>query len=105
MDYADSLRRVLIRKINKSERDLDQLKLDYCRFVFGISHRSRVRVGGRVFLVRSVDVGSMERLESGEFGRPALTGIPGEAKGPVTDANLVPLGKDWEALPEFEPVI
>lgn len=37
MDYAASLRQVLIRKITRAERDLDQLKLDYCHFVYGIS--------------------------------------------------------------------
>lgn len=104
MDYADSLRQVLIRKITKAERDLDQLKLDYCRFVFGISHRSRVKINDEVFLVRLVDLSSMERLEGGEFGKPSLSGVPVGTRGAISDDDLVILGKDWEAIPEHEPM-
>ena len=100
MDYADSLRQVLVRKITKAERDLDQLKLDYCRFVFGISHRSQVRVGSEVYLVRAVDVATMDRLEGGEFGKPAISGVLVEAGGRVNDAAQVELGTDWEAIPQ-----
>lgn len=102
MDYADSLRQVLIRKITKAERDLAQLKLDYCRFVFGISHRSRVRVDGQMFLVRSVDVDSMPRLETGEFGKPSIFGIPVGTTSINAGADLVSLGIDWETVPESE---
>lgn len=102
MDYADSLRQVLIRKITKAERDLDQLKLDYCRFVFAISHRSWVRVDDALFLVRSVDVDTMERLAEGDFSKPLIWGVPLKSDGIVSDDELVPLGKDWETVPESE---
>ena len=42
MDYANSVQTVLLRKIQKAEQDLVQLKLDYCRFIFGLTHRTRV---------------------------------------------------------------
>jgi hypothetical protein len=102
MEYADSLRKVLIRKITKAERDLAQIKLDYCRFVFGLSHRARVRVDGQLFLVRAVDVDSMPRLENGEFGKPAISGVPLGMNGVVGDSALVALGKDWQTVPESE---
>lgn len=101
MDYADSLRQVLIRKITKTERDLTQLKLDYCRFVFGLSHRSRVKANGQVFQVRTVDVDSMQRLDTGEFGKPSISGIPVGASD-ATDAELTVLGMAWELVPEGE---
>ena len=56
MDYGDSVHGLLLRKIQKAEQELLQLKMDYCRFIFGLSHRSRVLVDGRAFLVRSVDI-------------------------------------------------
>ena len=43
MDYGESVQKVLLRKIRKAEQDLAQLKLDYCRFVFGLTHRARVQ--------------------------------------------------------------
>lgn len=73
MDYANSVQTVLLRKIQKAEQDLVQLKLDYCRFIFGLTHRTRVVSGGNVYLVRSVDVDSMERQEDGSFNRPAIS--------------------------------
>lgn len=96
MQYADSLRKVLIRKINKAERDLTQLKLDYCRFVFGLSHRSQVKVKGKLFLVRTVDVDSMARLDDGEFGKPEIAGVPVGVEGSNTE--LKQLGKSWEVV-------
>ena len=48
MDYGDSVQKVLLRKIQKAEQDLLQLKLDYCRFIFGLSHRTRVISNGNV---------------------------------------------------------
>ncbi|MDL0429532.1 hypothetical protein QPM17_00200 [Marinobacter sp. TBZ242] len=92
MDYGDSVHKVLLRKIQKAEQDLLQLKLDYCRFIFGLTHRSRVKCNGRSYMVRSVDVDSMERLENGSFSRPAIYGAP--AEGPDT-AEAQSLGTDW----------
>lgn len=92
MDYGDSVQKVLLRKIQKAEQDLLQLKLDYCRFIFGISHRARVTSNGTSYVVRSVDVETMERLEDGRFSRPELTGSP--ADSPDT-ADVVNLGVDW----------
>lgn len=98
MEYAESLRSVLIRKINKAERDLVQLKLDYCRFVFGLSHRTQVTIDGQRYQVRSVDVDSMQRLESGDFTKPAISGVPvGSDLRPVGDES-VDLGNDWQTL-------
>lgn len=102
MDYTDSLRHVLIRKITRAERDLDQLKLDYCRFVFGISHRSRVKANETVFLVRRVDVDTMKRLEAGKFCKPLIWGVPLRSNGAISDFELVPLGKEWETIPDGE---
>ena len=59
MDYGDSVQKVLLRKIQKAEQDLLQLKLDYCRFIFGLSHRTRVISNGISYVVRSVDVESL----------------------------------------------
>ncbi|MFN2361357.1 MAG: hypothetical protein ABR522_09840 [Marinobacter sp.] len=92
MDYGDSVQKVLLRKIQKAEQDLLQLKLDYCRFIFGLSHRSRVECDGRSYVVRSVDVDSMERLEDGSFSRPAVTGVPAEAPESADTQNL---GTGW----------
>lgn len=76
MDYGDSVHKVLLRKIRKAEQDLVQLKLDYCRFVFGLTHRARVVSDGSVYVVRSVDVETMKNTEEGGFSRPAIAGIP-----------------------------
>lgn len=92
MDYGDSVQKVLLRKIQKAEQDLLQLKLDYCRFIFGLTHRSRVESNGESYIVRSVDVDSMERLEDGGFSRPAITGSPAESP---ESAEAKDLGKDW----------
>lgn len=92
MDYGDSVQKVLLRKIQKAEQDLLQLKLDYCRFIFGLSHRTKVTSKGASYVVRSVDVESMERQEDGSFSRPAITGAPAESPD-TADAEY--LGTDW----------
>lgn len=92
MDYGDSVQKVLLRKIQKAEQDLLQLKLDYCRFIFGLSHRTRVTSKGTSYVVRSVDVESMERLDDGSFSRPEVTGSPA---GTPDTADAVNLGVDW----------
>ncbi|MEO9525304.1 hypothetical protein [Marinobacter alexandrii] len=76
MDYGDSVQKVLLRKIRKAEQDLIQLKLDYCRFVFGLTHRARVVSGDSVYLVRSVDVETMKPTDEGGFTKPAIAGAP-----------------------------
>lgn len=92
MDYGDSVQKVLLRKIQKAEQDLLQLKLDYCRFIFGLTHRSRVESDGKSYIVRSVDVDSMQRLEDGSFSRPAITGAPADAPESTEPREL---GTDW----------
>lgn len=93
MDYGASVQKVLLRKIRKAEQDLAQLKLDYCRFVFGLTHRARIVSGKTVYVVCSVDVESMENTEDSDFTRPAITGTP--ADQPDYQAP-VSLGTDWE---------
>lgn len=93
MDYGDSVQKVLLRKIQKAEQDLLQLKLDYCRFIFGLSHRARVTSDGSHYMVRSVDVDSMERLEDGSFSRPAITGVPADSLDTVDAREL---GTNWQ---------
>jgi len=98
MNYAEGLREVLIRKINKAERDLHQLKLDYCRFVYGISHRSRVTADDGVYLVKSVDLDSMSRLDTGEWSKPRISGVKlGQDQRPI-GAELVLLDRNWDLL-------
>ncbi|ROT99874.1 hypothetical protein EB809_09120 [Marinobacter sp. R17] len=94
MDYADSVQKVLLRKINKAEQDLMQLKLDYCRFIFGLTHRSQVIVGETHYLVQSVDLDSMTREEDGSLRRPVVWGIP---EGADPDIAPLSLGTDWVA--------
>lgn len=91
MDYANSVQTVLLRKIQKAEQDLVQLKLDYCRFIFGLTHRTRVVSGGRAYQVRSVDVDSMQRLDDGSFSRPKVSAVPADS----TVDEIVSLGNDW----------
>ncbi|MGP4844187.1 hypothetical protein ACTXGQ_08645 [Marinobacter sp. 1Y8] len=96
MDYADSVHQVLIRKISKAEQDLLQLKLDYCRFIFGLSHRSQVKMGGKVYQIVSVDVDSMVRQDDGRFSKPTLVGeLMGDG---AQDSKVVSLGNDWELI-------
>ncbi|HET8849486.1 MAG TPA: hypothetical protein VFM78_06335 [Marinobacter sp.] len=92
MDYGDSVQKVLLRKIQKAEQDLIQLKLDYCRFVFGLTHRARVVSGDKTWLVRSVDVESMVWDEQGTFTKPVITGIPADDETATETASL---GNDW----------
>ncbi|SHK68268.1 hypothetical protein SAMN05216369_2815 [Marinobacter antarcticus] len=92
MDYGESVQKVLLRKIRKAEQDLMQLKLDYCRFVFGLAQRARVVSGGVTYLVLSVDVDSMVSTEEGAFTRPAVEGVPADKP---EQAETVQLGIDW----------
>ena len=92
MDYGDSVQKVLLRKIQKAEQDLVQLKLDYCRFVFGLTHRSKVTLDGTTYLVRSVDVDSMKWNEDGNFSKPEISGI---AEGSDDEADVKILGDNW----------
>lgn len=92
MDYGKSVQQVLLRKIHKAEQDLLQLKLDYCRFVFGLTHRARVVAGGHTYVVRSVDVDTMKHSEDGGFTKPVIMGARAdqpEASQPVS------LGTSW----------
>ena len=95
MDYGDSVQKVLLRKIQKAEQDLVQLKLDYCHFVFGLTHRSKVTLDGATYLVRSVDVESMEWNEDGSFSKPGISGI---AEGSDNEADLKVLSDNWQLL-------
>lgn len=93
MDYGESVQKVLLRKIRKAEQDLVQLKLDYCRFVFGLTHRATVTAKGQSWLVRAVDVDSMAYTDDGEFTKPVVTGTP------LTDESAkenITLGTDWQ---------
>lgn len=92
MEYGESVQKVLLRKIRKAEQDLMQLKLDYCRFVFGLTHRARVVSEGSSYIVLSVDVESMAATEDGEFTRPSLSGVPADKP---EQAEPVLLGPDW----------
>lgn len=96
MDYGNSVQKVLLRKIRKAEQDLIQLKLDYCRFVFGLTHRARVVSNGGVFLVRSVDVDTMKPDDENGFTKPAIAGSP---VGQTGDNDVVQLGTDWVLEP------
>ncbi|MET4024803.1 hypothetical protein ABIE59_000308 [Marinobacter sp. MBR-99] len=95
MDYGESVQKVLLRKISKAEQDLLQLKLDYCRFVFGLSHRARVTANGKVWFVRSVDVQSMTYTDEGTFTKPSVSGSP---ENDETGQEIVTLGSDWELV-------
>ncbi len=96
MEYADGLKSVLIQKINKTEKNLYNLKLDYCRFVYGISHRSKVVYDQVLYQVRSVDLDSMERSEQGEWSRPEISAVRLQDLGSPEQNDLVNLGKNWE---------
>lgn len=95
MDYGESVQKVLLRKIQKAEQDLIQLKLDYCRFIFGLTHRSKIIRDDVIYLVRSVDVDSMKRCDDGTFSKPEVTGIPESSKD---ESDLHALGQDWKLL-------
>lgn len=95
MDYADGLKNVLIQKINKTEKSLYSLKLDYCRFVYGLSHRSKVMYDQVVYQVRSVNLDSMTRSDGGEWSRPEISVVRLEDNRPV-DNETIELGRNWE---------
>lgn len=101
-DYASGLKDVLIRKINKTEQSLHDLKLDYCRFVYGLSHRSKVTYDQVVYQVRAVDLDSMERTDSGDWTRPNVKAVkfkPEHAMmGPSAahSDDVIDLGQHWE---------
>ncbi|MGO1658327.1 MAG: hypothetical protein ACTHYN_06870 [Marinobacter sp.] len=92
MEYGESVQKVLVRKIRKAEQDLTQLKLDYCRFVFGLAPRTRVERDGASYLVLSVDVDSMEPTDNDAFTRPAISGVP---TNKPDQTEPVQLGKNW----------
>lgn len=98
MNYGESLRQVLIRKINKAERDLSQLKMDYCRFVFGISHRSKVSLNGSVYQVKAVDLDSMVRTDSGEWTKPKISVVELIPEKGLNNTDIVQIGTDWELV-------
>jgi hypothetical protein len=98
MDYTESLRGVLVRKINKTERDLQQLKLDYCRFVYGITHRSKVAYNQSVYLVKAVDLDSMERSETGEWSKPQVSGVLLDCEQQPVGKNITQIGKQWDLV-------
>lgn len=101
-EYASGVKDVLIRKINKAEKHLHTLKLDYCRFVFGLSHRSRVIHKDKVYHVRSVDLDHMQRTVDGHWSKPAVRGVPcSDSLGRSDDFiqvqdEFVDLGQHWE---------
>lgn len=96
MEYADGLKNVLIQKINKTEKNLYSLKLDYCRFVYGISHRSKVIYDQVIYQVRSVNLDSMIRSEKGEWSRPEISAVRVSDIGKVDQSETVDLGRSWE---------
>ncbi|SFM57270.1 hypothetical protein [Marinobacter zhejiangensis] len=97
MDYANGVQHVLLRKIHKAEKEVMQLKLDYCRFVFGLSHRSSVVAGGKVFRVSAVDVESMKLRQDGTYTKPSLSGVPAE---PEQASESVEIGNEWTLASE-----
>mgnify|MGYP000079535340 CR=1 FL=1 len=96
MEYADGLKNVLIQKINKTEKNLYSLKLDYCRFVYGISHRSKVIYDQVVYQVRSVNLDTMTRSDKGEWSRPEISAVRVSDLGKADQTEPVDLGRSWE---------
>jgi len=96
MDYADGLKNVLIQKINKTEKNLYSLKLDYCRFVYGLSHRSKIMYDQVVYQVRSVDLDSMDRSEQGEWSRPEISAVRLDHGSINNTEEIINLGRNWE---------
>jgi hypothetical protein len=96
MEYADGLKNVLIQKINKTEKNLYSLKLDYCRFVYGISHRSKVMYDQVLYQVRSVNLDSMVRSEKGEWSRPEISVVRASDIGNISQEESINLGRNWE---------
>ncbi len=98
MDYSESLRDILIKKIIKAERDLYQLKLDYCRFVFGISHRSKVNYENEVYQIKAVNLDSMHRIETGEWSKPAVSGVKVLQEATADNDEVFELDARWELV-------
>ncbi|WP_336366508.1 hypothetical protein [Marinobacter sp. C2H3] len=98
MDYGDSVQKVLLRKLKKAEQETIQLRLDYCRFVFGLSRRTRVVADGQVYEVCSVDIDSMAYNADGTLTRPAVSGLP-LGEGATATAEPTFLGTDWQLAP------
>lgn len=96
LDYADGLKDVLIRKISVAEKKLVSLKLDYCRFVFGLSHRSKVIYDQVVYQVRYVDLDSMSRDEAGEWSKPVISGVRYEPNQVCSSTETINLSTHWE---------
>lgn len=101
-EYASGLKDVLIRKINKTEQSLHDLKLDYCRFVYGLSHRSKVVYDQVVYQVSALDLDIMERTESGDWTKPGVKAIRHDPENVITSAahsqadQIVDLGQHWD---------
>ncbi len=98
MDYTESLRGVLVRKINKAESDLQQLKLDYCRFIYGISHRSKVSHNDSIYLVKAVDLDSMERNDAGGWSKPLISGVLLDRDELPVGSNVTQIGRQWDLV-------
>jgi len=96
MNYSDGLKNVLIQKINKTEKSLYGLKLDYCRFVYGLSHRSKVIYDQVIYQVRSVDLDSMDRGEQGEWSRPGISAVRLDENYNSLQGEAIELGQNWE---------
>ena len=96
MNYSDGLKSVLIQKINKTEKSLYGLKLDYCRFVYGLSHRSKVIYDQVIYQVRSVDLDSMDRGKQGEWSRPGISAVRLDDNHHLHQGETIELGQNWE---------
>ena len=96
MNYSDGLKNVLIQKINKTEKSLYGLKLDYCRFVYGLSHRSKVIYDQVVYQVRSVDLDSMNRSDQGAWSRPGISAVRLDENHNSLQGESIELGQNWE---------
>ena len=99
-EYASGLKDVLIRKINKTERNLVSLKLDYCRFIYGLSNRSKVLYDGVVYQVVSLNLDIMDRSESGDWSKPGVMAIKyqqGRRLGDVSQDEMIDLGQHWDS--------
>lgn len=96
--YADGVKSLLLRKIRKAEHELVQLKMDYCRFIFGLSFGALVVSNGKLYVVDQVETESMQLLDSGDWSRPSLQARPVDALA-VSKKQLsapVQLAPDWE---------
>ncbi|WP_020407257.1 hypothetical protein [Hahella ganghwensis] len=99
-DYSESLKDVLIRKIVRAERDLQQLKMDYCRFVYGVSHRTKIRHDGGVYLLKSVDLDSMQRMDNGEWSQPSVSGVLIDDEGNEASQDIIQIAPGWMLVDE-----